>query len=358
MSTAISRLYNWATDKVNGVKILAARLDAENDQIITALNRKTLCSGSAPGSPIAGQTWVDTTNKVLKQYRNNEWVIIGIVHVSDTAPSTTQKGDVWIDTTGSEIVFKVRNKDNDAWDTVPTSVGAGCLGSFKNLKVVYSSATTVTVTADELHLEDANNVKQIIRSVNESIAITTSGASGLDTGSEGSSRWYYIWIIRKSSDGTVNGLLSESSTSPNLPSGYDQFALVSAVRNDGSSNFVSFTQYGRKYCYTTWQTMASGNAGLGSWTSVDTTAFVPSALSVFAFGYASDNANPIAVTNINSAPVASGTTVGQVVRGGDDIYLHSFRWELDILTANTLYWASNGASAVLYIHGFEITSLT
>lgn len=37
--------------------------------------------------------------------------------------------------------------------------------------------------------------------------ITASGAGGLDTGSEGASRWYELYVIRKSSDGTLNMLL-------------------------------------------------------------------------------------------------------------------------------------------------------
>ena len=37
--------------------------------------------------------------------------------------------------------------------------------------------------------------------------VTVSGAGGLDTGSEGASRWYEIYFIRKSSDGTTNLLL-------------------------------------------------------------------------------------------------------------------------------------------------------
>ena len=73
MSTLISRLYNWVTDKTNVVKITASRQDAELDQMIIALNRKELCAASAPDSPIAGQTWVDTTNKLRKCYLDNEW---------------------------------------------------------------------------------------------------------------------------------------------------------------------------------------------------------------------------------------------------------------------------------------------
>jgi len=98
MSTLISRLYTYVTDKANALFITASKMDAENDQIITALNRKGLCSASAPGSPIAGQTWIDTTNKVLKIYLNNEWVIHGPVHIGTSAPATPFEGMVWWET--------------------------------------------------------------------------------------------------------------------------------------------------------------------------------------------------------------------------------------------------------------------
>jgi hypothetical protein len=42
--------------------------------------------------------------------------------------------------------------------------------------------------------------------------ITASGAGGLDTGSEGASRWYEIHAIRKSSDGTKNLLLHRAKS--------------------------------------------------------------------------------------------------------------------------------------------------
>jgi len=119
MSTVISRLYNWVTDKSNNVKITASRQDGELDQQIVALNRKVLCSGSAPSSPIAGQTWVDTTNKFLKVYRNNEWVIQGAVHVSATGNvmATPQEGDIWYDTTLNTL----QAYNGATWDVIQTS---------------------------------------------------------------------------------------------------------------------------------------------------------------------------------------------------------------------------------------------
>jgi hypothetical protein len=67
------------------------------------------------------------------------------------------------------------------------------------------AATTVTLDhADEIVMQDGTRVADWD---DLSAAITASGAGGLDTGSEGASRWYSIHAIRKSSDGTKNLLL-------------------------------------------------------------------------------------------------------------------------------------------------------
>jgi hypothetical protein len=118
MSTLISRLYSWVVDKTNSVKITASKMDAENDQIIVALNRKTLCSASAPDSPIEGQTWIDTTNKLLKIYLNNEWVIHGPVHIAASAAGTPFEGMLWYDTTNN--LLKAYN--GSAWDIAGFSI--------------------------------------------------------------------------------------------------------------------------------------------------------------------------------------------------------------------------------------------
>ena len=103
MSTEISRLYSFADDKINGIPITASRIDAEYNQNITALNQKVIIKATSPASPINGMLWLDSTNKLLKQYRNSEWVVMGIVHVSATQPTTSQTGDIWIDT-GTNLV--------------------------------------------------------------------------------------------------------------------------------------------------------------------------------------------------------------------------------------------------------------
>lgn len=98
-STIAARQYNFGDDKTNGIPITASRMDGEFNYDITKLNQKVIIAASAPSSPIAGMLWYDSVNLLLKQYRNSEWVINGVVHVGTSSPATNQTGDVWYDST-------------------------------------------------------------------------------------------------------------------------------------------------------------------------------------------------------------------------------------------------------------------
>lgn len=236
----------------------------------------------------------------------------------------------------------------------------GGLTGWQNLAVSYTSTASVTVTADSLYLQDATGISYRATSVSEVITITTSGASGLVTSlSEASGTWYYVYIARKSADGTTNGFLSTSASLTTaltqFDSGYDQAALVSAVRNDGSSNFISFKQVGNEYQYSTWQTMASGNVG-SSWVSIDTSTYVPSGLSSQGIGSIFEQGGYVAITNTSSA--STGETVQSSKFGlNPGSNTHSIYWELSILTADTLYWASTSTTNVVTCSGFRINKL-
>lgn len=243
----------------------------------------------------------------------------------------------------------------------------GTMGVFRNLKIVFTSATTVTVTSDELTLEDASFNKTIIRDVSQTGVITTAGAGGLDTGAEAANTIYYVWIIQKSSDSTVKALLSVKSnlsSAPTWPAGYDRWALVGCVGNDNSSNFISFTQTGRKYLFTTWATLASANVGVVSWTAIDLTpadmsavaGFVPSALSTYCFGTGSSTAGDIVMTNVQATDIALATVTPNKYLFYTGAGQSGNRWEFDVLTADTIWYGDNGV-ATIYLHGFEINKL-
>lgn len=114
MPNLISRLYNFVNDKNNGIPITSSRVDAELNQLVSTMNQSAITQPTAPSFPIDGELWIDSTNHFLKQYRFNEWVIMGVVQYG-TIMATPQSGDVWIDNSGSEVVYNVRNKANSGW---------------------------------------------------------------------------------------------------------------------------------------------------------------------------------------------------------------------------------------------------
>ena len=63
---------------------------------------------------------------------------------------------------------------------------------------------------------------------------------GLDIGSSPiANTWYYIWVIKKDSDETVDALFSLNDTSPDMPSGYTYKKLIGAIITNSSSNIMN-----------------------------------------------------------------------------------------------------------------------
>lgn len=170
----------------------------------------------------------------------------------------------------------------------PASV-ASIQGVFKNLQASATGlSANVTVTADEIAVENASNAYQTLRAVNLTIAGTASGvANGLDTGALAISTWYSLWVIWNGT--TTAGLLSLSATAPTLPSGYTHKARVGWIRTDASANKypLAFKQYGRDVQMvvaagtnlTALPVMASGVLGTYSatptWAAVSVSNFIP-----------------------------------------------------------------------------------
>ncbi len=188
MSTAASRAYNWANDKTAGTPITAARMDTEFDAIITKLNQKVIIAASSPSGPIAGMLWLDSTNKLLKEYRNSEWVVHGPVHIGAAAPSTAQEGDcffhttnhtlqvyngsAWVgvlvypastaqgdlvylsaaetparlakDTNAKRVLMNTGTDNNPAWGQVDSAAASGVLGAWVNKSGGYGAQQAAT----------------------------------------------------------------------------------------------------------------------------------------------------------------------------------------------------------------------
>lgn len=93
MSQAISRKYSFLSDYNAGNAIDDRKVDAELDQLVTALNKKVLIASSAPSSPEDGQTWIDISADppVLKIYdaTNSTWKQAILL------PASSAQGDIY-----------------------------------------------------------------------------------------------------------------------------------------------------------------------------------------------------------------------------------------------------------------------
>ena len=148
-----------------------------------------------------------------------------------------------------------------------------------NLFVRYASVSTITISCSQIHLLDSSGNAKSFASVSETVSIASSGAGGLDTGSEAGETWYYAYLIGKA-DGTIDGMFSLSATAPTMPATYIYKALVSVVRNGGtpgltSTDFAGFVQRGGIVNQLAPNLIVSGAAASASFASVSLANIVP-----------------------------------------------------------------------------------
>lgn len=183
---------------------------------------------------------------------------------------------------------------------------------YKDLYVTCSSSTQVVInTGSSVAMDDGTEIVTV--GSNITVDITSSGANGLDTGSEASDTWYYIWLISNGS--TVSGLLSASSTNPTLPAGYSKKRLIGAVRNNSSSNFKQFTQFNKRVQYLDSETIYAAHSI--SWVAIDCTSFVPANSHIITCGWMSQSTTSGSAHYVFVAPgTKSGTGSGGVYIAG------------------------------------------
>ena len=172
----------------------------------------------------------------------------------------------------------------------PQILPVGISGESRNLIIIPNAGTPTTsldVDADEIILADANGRAKWVGSVNHTIDATTTGLNALDTGALTLDTWYFIFEI---SNGTTTGaLLSLSSTSPTLPTGYTFKALLGAVLTDGSSQFISFRQEGKRADLDANATIKDGTFTINAWTGQDMTAVFPPIAKQIRVAFGTDN---------------------------------------------------------------------
>jgi hypothetical protein len=291
----------------------------------------SLSSGAAaPGTTYAHQFWADTTANLLKKRNaaNSAWIavrtldetfvlsrssntilagsdvgktILASSSFTQTLTAAATLGDGWwvdyqnsgtgvitFDPNASETINGQTTLafgpgesgtiycNGSAFTMVNRGRYAGAIASGRNIAAKNNAATPNTkldLSADELQLKDANGNVKVVTSVAVTIDFGTTGANGIDTGSQSASTWYYGWVVAKE-DGTVAGLGSASSSAPTMPSGYTYKALVSAARSNGSTQFVKYRQFGNRVKYENVQQVVTGGTATTE-TTVSVTGNIP-----------------------------------------------------------------------------------
>lgn len=229
----------------------------------------------------------------------------------------------------------------------------------RGLIISNPTAATIDVDANEVVSQDTSNRSVRLTSINLTIDITASGANGLDTGSEASSTWYYIWVIHDKDTPATAGLLSTSSTAPTMPSGYTYKALVGAAYNDASSNIVDFYQEGNKVEYNAIQDIKTASFTSSSWTAQSVTAFFPTTAKLIKLAFA---VNAGVAGALGLSPRSDGHA-GQYFHFSNPVSSTDFggifsaakgnRASFEIRYASSIYYFINSAGGLLSAIGWE-----
>ena len=73
---------------------------------------------------------------------------------------------------------------------------------------------------------------------------------GMDTGAPANNTFYYVWVIRKDSDASIDFLFSTSASSPTMPSGYTYKRFTGwSFRTGGTAAIIGFIHAGNRFYY-------------------------------------------------------------------------------------------------------------
>ena len=174
--------------------------------------------------------------------------------------------DSSVDNTSIANLVNAGNADSLHTHLFDAGVSAQIRDSYRNLIIKNNALapnSEVNLTCDEIIVQNDSGTSKKISNISEVLNIVSSGVNGLDTGAEAVSTWYHIWVIAKE-DGTTDGLFSLSSTAPSMPSGYTYKALVGAIYNNSSSNFIKIYQRDTKVVIQTILATTFGPITLGA----------------------------------------------------------------------------------------------
>ena len=202
------------------------------------------------------------------------------------------------------------------------NVGGNVLAAHENLIITRPTAATVDIDADTVLLKTTGGLAYRATSVDLTVNITSSGANGLDTGSEASSTWYYLWVIYNGT--TVAGLISTDSAIGDIsfPSGYTYAGLVGAFYNDSGDDILDFRQKGHRSIFDVMVQDYNGNLTTSNDTYGLTAPPNTIAFLVFSHGGGSSGNYSLAQPTWQSDGVPAATNFNAFSTSGDNTVSH------------------------------------
>jgi len=341
----ISRLK--ATEITNGNVINADDIDAELDQLVSEHNSKETRITTNEGD-------INTIETGALTFTGAKTFSDGIL--TDTISEETSAAGVTID----GLLIKDGGLPN--YEYVVPNYLKGNLPS-------YTTSATITIPSGTI-AADSTNANYITLAGNIVINLANSGAAGLDTGSEASDTWYYVYLIGDSTGvATPSALVSATNEAASgtitLPSGYDikrQYPL--AIRNDGSSNIIPF--FCPELGVVTYQVQCTHNTGsiqngttqvlsagtATTPTSIDCSAFIPPISQYGYFNYIGSGSQSISLAPAGSSVVRAG------LRADSSATENNVIW-MDTNTSQAVEYDRyiGSGSAYLDVMGYKVTEI-
>lgn len=273
-----------------------------------------------------------------------------------TGTTTLARSTVIASSTGSKVSFTAPPNVYITYLAADILNVPSIGGMFRNLKLSTTGlGVNTSVSADAIVVEDTIGNPKKLFNVSLTIATTSSGANGLDTGSVAASTWYSVWVIWNGS--TASGLLSLSATSPTMPAGYTHKARVGWIRTGSAHSTwpLPMVQYGNSARWvvtasseiTSFLILASGSAT----TAVSVANFVPTTAKAIVIGISANSLGSsgaqVRVGSVSgNYEIYSGNTVAAGGAGASGCF------EL-ILVSSNVYYASNNGSGQIFAFGWE-----
>lgn len=233
--------------------------------------------------------------------------------------------------------------------------GGSPLAKHKNLVIIRPTVTTVDIDADSVLVTDGSGRLFATQTVNLTATITTSGANGLDTGTEASSTWYHLWVIYNGT--TVASLMSLSSTAPTMPSGYTFKGYVGAIRNNGSSDLVAISQKG-VHVSSSGLTAILTSGSATTTTSIDASGAVPTTAKIMNIQLRVDHPTPDTASTIHIYSDSGSSYKGAELKNPGTLIPNGASGgvgRVPLLTPQTIWYGVDSANedGFVWVYGWE-----